>query len=210
MNAAETREPVEVVCTVCGFGGGGEWTSTAPDRCPIKCPPGRGGCGAKVRVKRTPAQRAAPAQTAGTASWPRATTTPKARTRPAATHLRTARATPAQPPAPALRAPALRPARLPRTIPRAAEGSVPNSRQPCCNCRLEKRRDNSGRWPAAIWHIEVSGAQQFAVDLCAKCHRSARKIAPPGIKTYVTEIATGIRRPELEIDTRLAFRYGRV
>jgi hypothetical protein len=199
MNAAEARTPVEVVCTSCGFGSDGEWTSRAADRQPINCPTSQGGCGAKVRVKRTQAQRATPAQTAGTASWPRQAPAQQPH-RTSATPRRpgSPRRAP-QPPAAARRAPAPRSARPPAPRPRAqqleprpqlAQGTVPHSRQPCHNCRTEKRRDSSGRWPAATWHIEVSGAQQFAADLCAKCFKSIREL-PDNVILHVTEIATG-------------------
>jgi hypothetical protein len=202
MDAADARPPVEVICTACGFGSAGEWTSRAADRQPINCPRGRGGCGAKVRVKRTQSVRAAPAGVGGqrrqapTQQPYRTPATPQrpGRLGPAAQQLRRAPAPrSARPPAPyrepQARATTQRRAQL-EPGQQLAQGTVPDSRQSCHNCRLEKRRNSSGRWPAAIWHIEVSGAQQFAADLCAKCFKSIREL-PDNVILHVTEIATG-------------------
>lgn len=197
MNAAEARAPVEVTCTVCGYGSRGEWTSRAADRQPINCPTSRGGCGAKVRVKRTGARLAAPAQPARAPAQerhgPPAAPQPAGRPKP-----------PRRPPA--IRPPALPTARPPapyreplaRTIaqirPRraeAAEPTRPDTRHYCESCREERQRDKSGLWPKASVHVEVSGSQQFSAYLCAKCFRTACKFAPEGVILHVTEIPSG-------------------
>jgi hypothetical protein len=193
MNAAEARAPVEVVCTVCGFGSGGEWTSRAADRQPINCPTSRGGCGAKVRVKRTQARPTTPARAAEIEDQAPAQDrrrTPAAQRRPSG--LRPPRA---RPPVPAPRAPTPQPITPPAPYrePRVhTEGHVrPVSQQYCEECKAERRRTNSGLWPKATVHIEVTGAQQIAAYLCAKCFRSVCKSAPPDVTLHVTEIPTG-------------------